>query len=339
MTSPPRAMLALDRVEGQLRKLWEAEGRSAPTRTMTLVAMCETTEHVPIANQALAHAAPRHGARSVLVSFEHGSSGIEAEVSLHKSPTGVPCAELIRIHAHADARGFVADAVARLLAPDLPALVWWVGDLPDREVLLDRVATIARATIAIVDANAMDLRDLPALQALAASASRVAIADFCWHRLRSWQELMARFFDVPEAAADLAAPRSLTIQFHQRGRDPERASNQAVLFAGWLSARLGKKLAVEYVPVTRAGLVDGSLVDVTLRAGEGTYRVHRADDDPSVVCWEGERPNVPFPNQCVRTTMPDDGTLLDRVLQRPLRDPLYEASLAAAAALVSELLT
>ncbi len=329
-------MISLDRVEGELRKLWEAQGRSTPTRTMTLVAMCETEDHVPIAARALAHASPRHGARSVLVAFEGSGVGIEAEVSLHASPAGQPCAELIRIHAHPDARTFVADAVARLLAPDLPALVWWVGDLPDRETLLDRVAKIARASVAIVDANAMDLRDLPVLHALAASAGHVAIADFCWHRLRSWQELMARFFDVPEAAADLAAPGSLTIRFQQRARAPERASNQAVLFAGWLTARLGCKLAVRYEPVEQAGLVDGSLVDVTLRAGQGTYRVHRGDD-PSVLCWEGERPGVPFPNQCVRTTLLDDGALLDRVLQRPLRDPLYEASLAAAAALVPEL--
>jgi glucose-6-phosphate dehydrogenase assembly protein OpcA len=328
-------VISLDQVEPELRKLWEDKGRNTPTRTMTLVAMCETEAHVPIADQALAHAAPRHGARSVLVSFEAGQPGIEAEVALHSNAKGVPCAELIRVHARGDARAFAADAIARLLAPDLPALVWWVGDLPDREVLLDRVATISRATIAIVDANVMDLRDLPVLHAMAGT-SHVAIADFCWHRLRAWQELMARFFDVPEAAADLASEGTLRIEFQTRAREPERASNQAVLFAGWLNARLGRKLAVEFVPVKRDALVDGSLVDVTLRAGPGVYRVHRADD-PSVVCWEGERPNVPFPNQCVRTAIPDDGTLLDRVLQRPLRDPLYEASLAAAAALVPEL--
>lgn len=347
-------MIALDSVESELRKLWDARGRSSPTRTMTLVAMCETPEHVPIAERAIAHAAARHGARAVIVGFHEGTPGVDAEVSLISSPSGVPCSEVIRLFARGDARDFVPDAVARLLAPDLPALVWWVGDLPDREVLLDRVATVARATMAIVDANAMDLRDLPVLDTLARRAGKVAIADFCWHRLRAWQELMARFFDTPEALVDLSSPRSLTIKFQRRERAPEPASNQAALFVGWLAARLGLRkldwtsntcarlvspegeLLVDFVSVSRAGLVAGSLVDVTLRAGEGTYRVHRGDD-PSVLCWEGDRPNVPFPNQCVRAEIADDGALLDRVLQRPLRDPLYEASLAAAASIVAEL--
>ena len=53
---------------------------------------------------------------------------------------------------------------------------------------------------------------------------------------------------------------------------------------------------------------------------------------------EGDRPNAPFPNQCVRSHALDDGTLLDRVLQRPLRDPLYEASLAATASIVADVM-
>jgi glucose-6-phosphate dehydrogenase assembly protein OpcA len=330
-------VIALDRVDGELSKLWEAAGRRTPTRTMTVVALCETPGHVPIAEQAVAYAAPRHGARSLVVAFDAAGSGVDADVALHTSQKGVPCAELIRLTAHGDARTFVPDAVARLLAPDLPVLVWWVGDLPDHEVLLDRVTQIARATIAIVDANAMDLRDLPVLDALARRDRNVAIADFCWQRLRTWQDMMARFFDNDAAVIDLSSPKSLRIEFQQRARDPERASNQAALFAGWLSARLGGNFPVEYVPVKREGLVEGSLVDVVLRAGEGCYRVHRAPEEASVVCWEGERPGVPFPNQCVRTQIPDDGTLLDRVLTRPLRDPLYETSLTTAAAIAKGL--
>jgi glucose-6-phosphate dehydrogenase assembly protein OpcA len=149
--------IRLDNVESELRKQWDAAGRSTPTRTMTLVALCETTDHVPTAERALAHATPRHGARSIVVECcLGGDSRIDARVKLRTSSRGEPCSESIHLLVHGDAREFIPDSVARLLAPDLPALVWWVGDLPDHEVLLDRVATIARATIAIVDANAMD---------------------------------------------------------------------------------------------------------------------------------------------------------------------------------------
>lgn len=348
--------VALDRVEAELRKEWDNAGRSTPTRTMTLVALCETHTHAPVAEQAMAYAAARHGARSVVVEWCGGDvARIDAGVSLRRTPQGVPCSEAVHLFVHGEARAYVPDAIVRLLAPDLPALVWWVGDLPDEEVLLDRVARIARATIAIVDANAMDLRDLPVLDSLARRTAKVALADFCWQRLRTWQELMARFFDVPEAAKDLAAPRTLRVQFQQRARDPEPLSNQAALYVGWLATRLGLRkvewptdtrvrlaspdgeLLVDFESVDRPGVPEGSLIDVTLHAGEGTYRVHRAVDDCSVICWEGDRPGAPFPNQCVRSQVLDDGVLLDRILQRPLRDPLYEASLAAAAALVSDI--
>jgi len=348
--------VALDRIDAELRREWETAGRSTPTRTMTLVALCETHKHAPVAEQAMAYAAARHGARSILVEWCGGQAPhMDARVELRRSPQGVPCAEAVHLFVHGDAREFVPDAVVRLLAPDLPALVWWVGDLPDEEVLLDRVATIARATIAIVDANAMDLRDLPVLDSLARRTAKVALADFCWQRLRTWQELMARFFDVPEAAGDLATPRSLRVEFQRRTRDPEPLSNQAALYVGWLATRLGLRkvdwptesqlrlaspegeLLVDFVAVDRPGVAEGSLVDVTLRAGEGHYCVHRAADDSSVICWEGDRPGAPFPNQCVRAQVLDDGALLDRILQRPLRDPLYEASLAAAASLVADI--
>ena len=85
------------------------------------------------------------------------------------------------------------------------------------------------------------------------------------------------------------------------------------------------------------GVVDGSLLSVELHAGPGCYAVKRQEENPFVICWEGERPGVPFPNQCVRSHILDDGTLLERVLLRPVRDPLYEASLSLAATLVADI--
>lgn len=345
--------IALDQVEGALRGMW---GERTPTRTMTLVALCETPAHAEVAAKALAHAAPRHGVRTLLVEWDDRPAPpkIEAELSLYEGPRG-PCAEAVRLYSTGDARTFVPEGIARLLAPDLPTLVWWVGDLPDDDVLLDRVSSIARATVAAVDSNVMDLRDLPVLERLAKTTLHVALADFGWHRLRTWQELLARFFDLPEPAEDLRALKSLKVRFQRRARDPEPLSNQAALYVGWLMTRFGlthakwwepgkarlsgpsAELSLEVIPESIEGIADGSLLSVELHAGPGCYAVKRQVEDPFVLCWEGERPDVPFPNQCVRSHILDDGTLLERVILRPVRDPLYEASLAAAATLVSDI--
>jgi glucose-6-phosphate dehydrogenase assembly protein OpcA len=344
--------VALEKVEGELRKLWDAQGPVPRSRTMTLVALCETEEHEPIARKGLALAAPTHGARAVMVGWRAGDKPeITADDELLPGPKG-PGAELIRLEAIGDSRAWVPDTVSRLITADLPVFVWWVGDLPDQETLLDRMAFGAHATVAVVNSNEMDLRDLPVLDAMVRSAKATALADFTWQRLRYWQEMVARFFDTPECAADLAKVRSLRVRFQQRAREPERASNQAALFVGWLGARLGWSEArakgdtltmssaggpveITFESTRREGLPDGALVDVELRTPDARYRVHRADDDPLVVCWEGERPGVPFPNQCVRIHPPHDGVLLCRVLERPLRDRLYEASLRGAAAVAN----
>jgi hypothetical protein len=144
------------------------------------------------------------------------------------------------------------------------------------------------------------------------------------------------------------------VRFQQRHRAPERASNQAALFVGWLAARLGWHTArwdgdvvtlstgkghvrVTFEGVSRQGLLDGALVDVELRTKDAWSRVHRAEGDPLAICWEGERPGTPIPDQCVRVHTPDDGVLLCRALERPLRDVLYEQSLHAAADLVANI--
>jgi glucose-6-phosphate dehydrogenase assembly protein OpcA len=347
----------LEKVEGELRKQWDAHGPAPRSRTMTLVALCETKEHEPIALKGLSTAAPVHGARAVMVGWRQSDKPeITADVELLAGAKG-PGAELIRLEAVGDSRKWVPDTVSRLITADLPVFVWWVGDLPDHETLFDRMAFGAQATVAVVNSNEMDLRDLPVLDAMTRSPSReraTALADFTWQRLRTWQEMVARFFDTKECAADLARIRTLRVRFQQRAREPERASNQAALFVGWLGARLGwtearakgDKLVmtskagdveITFEGANKKGLADGALVDVELRADHARYRVHRADDDPMAICWEGERPGVPFPNQCVRVHMPDDGVLLCRVLERPLRDRLYEASLHAAAAIATAL--
>ncbi len=365
--------LPLDRVEGELRALWDREGPGVTrARTMTVVALCEKTARADDAARALAVAAPAHGARTVLVvpTAEHEAK-VFAEVALHRSSRGTPCAESIRIHASEGARAFVPDVVSRVLAPDLPVFVWWVGDLPDHETLLDRVAFGARATVAVVDASAMDLRDLAVLDALVrrplssrgalgSDAAGIAVADFCWQRLRTWQEMIARFFDDDVCARDLPTLTRIRVAFNPRARHAEPRSNQAAVLVGWLAARLGLgparwtrpgvaslgrrgggEVEVAFEPTPRDELFDGSLVEVELVCALGRYRVCRGDE-PSVLCREGSHPLVAVPAQCVRAAAlaaddSNDGVLLARVLERPLRDPLFEASLRAAASLVAEI--
>jgi len=367
VTTNVRARVAIDNVDAQLHKLWEVASTATKgvtrIQTCNVVALCETPSHAAVAEPALAAAAAAHAARTLLVTWrEGGDPGIVTDVALHPSGRpGVPAGEAIWIEASGKARTWVPDTVGRLLRNDLPIYVWWVGDLPDHDDLFDRVAAVA--STAIFNSNDMDLRDLPALDRLAERPiGRSVLADFCWHRLRTWQELSARFFDEPECVSDLACLQRVSIRFHQRSQKPEPISNQAALFAGWLASRLdlrlqswvsrdpkapvarlarlagdGPGVELRFAAETRAGVLPGALVDVELVAKDAEYHVSRVLEEPSVICWTARHPGVPFPQQCLRVGIPDEAKLLTRVLERPIRDPLFEASLHEAAALVADI--
>ncbi len=363
----------LDAVDHDLRALWEVAARDGQrvtrVQTMSVVALCETEAHARRAEPALAAAASAHGARTILATWGPGSADsaeIVAEVALHPSLTAaaVPAGEAVRLHARGAAREFLPSAIGRLLGPDLPVAVWWVGDLPDHDVLFDRVAR--DADTCIFDSGEMDLRDLPRLAALAArDERRYALQDFSWLRLASWQELVARFFDPPECTPVLSSLERIVVRFQPRPVDPEPVSNPAALFVGWLAARLGLRLArwergadgaveaqlrsttgaglgprVRFEPLARGAVAPGGLQDVRLEAGTACFHVERSEDDPSVLCWSSAGARYEVAPQCVRleeSLVRDEAKTLPRLLERPIRDPNLEQSLAAAAALIASI--
>lgn len=361
----------LDAVDHELRALWEVASRAgvAGTRvqTMNLVALCETSLHAARATPALAAVAVAQGARTFLVTWGHQGAPPEivADVALHPGTGGaIAAAESVRLHARGEARGWLPDAIGKLLSPDLPVAIWWVGDLPDHDALFDRAAE--GADLCVFDSGEMDLRDLPRLSALAARAARssraFALADFSWLRLASWQELVARFFDPPECAPLLSSLDRISIRFQPRPYDPEPISTPAALFAGWLCARLGWSLArldaptgggaleatlrgasgaaptLRFEPLARGAVAPGGLQEIVLEAGAARFHVERSADDPCVLCWSSAGARYEVAPQCVRLAASlarDEAETLPRLLERPIRDPNLEESLHAAASLVA----
>lgn len=332
MTLAPFAASSLGRVESDLRTLWEKERPGgARLQTMSVVALCADEGSPVRAAAALETAANQHGARTVLARFAPAESpSIDVEVGLYGTP-GRPVAEAVRLVAHGAARSYLPDVAARLCTGDLPVVAWWVGDLPDHDPLFESISTTLRADLAVVDSNDMDLRDLPVLAGL---ARRFSIADLCFRRLRTFQELCARFFD--EGGVDARQIERLVVRFSPRLVAPEPASTQAALFAGWFVQALGlPDSAVTFESTPREGMPAGGIVHVEMHGPGISLKLERPDDDPLVVCWSGEHPTLHLPKQCLRIHLPDDGKLLGGALERPVADPLYVKSLTRAARLAA----
>ncbi len=349
-------------VERSLSALWEETSRAdTHAAAFTLVAFCATPDELPRARAALPLVASTHPCRTVTVTcYPGGAPSITARAGLHVDTRHdlVPVGEDLDLDVRGEARAWVPATVARVRHADVPLYVWWVGDLPDDDRLFDHLLELA--DVAVVHTSDMDLRDLEALSRLIAlSNGGYVIADLTWMRLRSWQEFTARFFDAPELRALAPSIRELTVGLAPRERDPEAASTQAALFAGWCCEALGwrpspstwkvegpaatatfadargERVTARFETLDRVGVYPGAIHHVTLRTPDACFHVHRADDDPLVLCWGAEVPGAVVPSQCVRIGTPEEPKMLARTLESPRRDALFERSLTAAARLVA----
>jgi glucose-6-phosphate dehydrogenase assembly protein OpcA len=342
--------LALEGVEREVARLWEEEARrsQAPRIALqTIVALVSEPRLLERAQRVMNAVAAVHPSRSIVAVWRDGAeAAITADVALHRSAAGDACGDAIGVEAVGTAREWLPENVDRLALSDLPVCVWWVGDLPDFDDLFDRM--VVSADQVIVNSGEMDLRDLEKLASIAArSRGRYALADLTWIRLRTLQELVARFFDDDGARACLGGIGRVTLQFAPREGEADVASTQAGLLFGWMAhvlgldpegvrwtrgatwgeARLAAGVVARFEHVPRGDVWPGAVTRVEVVCGEARFEVRRGADDPRSFVWTREVPGSPMPPHTLRVGPFDEAALLTRCLERPKRDKLLEASL------------
>ncbi len=363
--------VTVDQVEKTLAGMWlerSPAGAAAHVSTVNIVAVCTVPDDLPRALGVISSLMPvQRGRAIILVMYAVSETSLSADVelALDTRRRGEACGEIITLDVRGEvAREWIPTTVERLLAPSVPTCLWWIGDLPDNDTLYDRL-TETSDMVALHSAD-MDLRDLVTLSRLADWArGAYAMADLNWVRLRTWQESFARFFDDPVMVPRIKSVREIDVQFvpHGVGDLEEPASTQAALFAGWMLARMGARLraarwdaprgdvrtvfvpaaddsqiALRFMRVERDGVLPGAIVAIHARCDDGTRcSIERDPDDAHVLVWDGECADTVIPRQVMRVGYPEEFKMLARLLERPMRDPLFEASLSATAKFVSRL--
>jgi glucose-6-phosphate dehydrogenase assembly protein OpcA len=355
--------VALDRVEHEVTKLWEAEATPSPrVELLTLVALVAEPRLRPRAAKVLEHVARVYPCRTIAALWHpEGAAVIDADVSLHRTVARAPCGDSIVLEAHGPARGWLPENIDRLLLPGLPVCVWWLGDLPDFDDLFDR--TVRRADAVVVDSSDMDLRDLEKLSRIVRlSGDQCALADLAWVRLRSFQDLLARFFDDRPVRGWLDGLHTIDLAYAPRPKNTDVASTQAGLLVGWLAAALGfrvdsvqwhkgdevteaivtrtgsqRAVTIRFQGVERHDVRDGCVLRVELHCsganGHARFEIAR-QSDPCMCLWRCDVPGLVVPSQMLSVGIHEESSLLVRYLERPARDPLFEASLHAGSTLV-----
>jgi glucose-6-phosphate dehydrogenase assembly protein OpcA len=341
--------LAVNDVERELGKLWEAEAnKQGATRVglLTLVALVSEPRLLERAQKVVSDVVKLHPLRTIVAAWKDGPTpSLTADVDLHRvSPGGPVCGDSIALEAVGSAREWLPGNADRLALADLPVCMWWVGDLPDYDDLFDRM--VVNADVVIVNSQDMDLRDLEKLSAVARrSGGRYALADLAWIRLHSIQDLVARFFDDEAGRAYLDKVERIEIEYSPREGEQDATSTRSGLLFGWIAhvlklpveapmwkrgegwaeVRLGEVVA-RFEPKLKPGVRPGGVVRLSILCKGARFDLER-QDDPQIFRWSRDVPGATTPPQLLRIQSLDETTLLCRCLERPKQDPLLEASM------------
>jgi glucose-6-phosphate dehydrogenase assembly protein OpcA len=336
------------KVEAALRKLlierYHDEDAFVPARVLNLVVVVDGEFRGEVENR-LERVGRYHPSRLVLCSVHGNRKTIDAWCSVAAAQSeghislGREHVELDIGERHLKALDTIVDP---LLVPDLATLVWAPHAHAEAVDSLRRLAQVV-----LIDSH--DEPDTPRALARAAELLEHAyVVDLAWLRSTPWRERVAAAFDPPALRRGLAEIAQVTV----RHRADSGAA--AVLFCGWLCARLGWRpgsfsngtgnrrsahararrgevtIRLDEVEQPGAPGLAGVTIEMasgaalSLDRGPGGLKAVRTARDGSEHVWT-----------VLGASRGEAGILGEGVRQALLRDPTYRPALSAARAMVA----
>ncbi len=292
---------------------------------------------------------------------------IDAHVSTHcytaSGERFASCYEKIEIKTPPDSLDQLPSIIVALALPDLPTFVWWPGQPPLADKRFARIAHAA--TRMVVDSldfvrcstNLIRVHDL--CQSI---GEHCALTDLNWARLTPWRSMLSQIFDSPDCRWALEHVSHVKLVFgHHSGSRVNAA--QAMLFAGWLSSRLGWSLkraekdqaqgvanvqavngatiAVEIVGHPTPKHYNGYLLSASLSSADGSKRgefnVERVGDDLATLRMSASIDGQAIAEHAMRSAPTGLSQLLLRELETTTHDCLFEEAIAEGARYASSI--
>ncbi len=281
------------------------------------------------------------------------------------------CSERITLVCRGNAAARAASAMEAFVVPEIPTALVWLGKVHTDDPIFEDLAADAQRIV--LDSEYTSIASVIHVAAWARKhRSAPTISDLAWTRIAIWQEMLARFFDDPDAHALAAKITRVTLeQADERGA---RIGPESALMLGWIGTRLGWKVtrlagalrfkradgasvAVELTAVPRpSGVAPHTLATLSIEAGDdaanpvlrgsiqrelatGLTGQANSTVDADVVIWKLEKPNAPPTEQRVRLGANKAAKWLERTLHRPASDTAFDESIAFAEHIVEDGLT
>jgi glucose-6-phosphate dehydrogenase assembly protein OpcA len=337
-----------DAIEGALRALLverHAESDSyVPARVLNMIAFVDLDWMGEIANR-LRGVGRYSASRLVVLAYEPGRRRLDARVMVSSEREPAP-GELALLHETVVVElgerhlGDLITIADPLVVTDMPTLLWSPHGHHD----------IAAPLLELAQSVLVDSVDEPdAAEAVARACTlseQVYVVDLAWLRTTPWRERVAAWFDPPARRLELAHLSSVTVRHHAE------STVAAMLFAGWLSSRLGWKPG----PLlgdngALRGAADASRQQVALRLESAPNLMVRGLEDVTLETTEGQSVTLARNRGGLRArarsadgserewTIPgasrgEGGVLGEGIRQSLLRDPTYIPALGAARAML-----
>ncbi|MBM3859622.1 MAG: hypothetical protein FJ395_08230 [Verrucomicrobia bacterium] len=270
-------------IERQLRALWQQGGETVSRACLfNLVVWCESEDDAERATAIVGELTGRHPCRAIVLVAEPGraepllAAALNAHCRLAGGGRKQICCEQITIRAAGASVSQLAPTVLSLLEGDLPAVLWWRGNFLERAVHWERLRAVADRLIFDTATWPAAERWLPALASEIARSTSPLYADLNWARLTLWRKLTADCFDNPSFHDVPARIRRVSVAHgHSAG-----GRLRAMLYAGWVAARLGwppeqarKRVTVQ--ERTGDDVAEVGIESVELAAGDAVARLHK----------------------------------------------------------------
>jgi glucose-6-phosphate dehydrogenase assembly protein OpcA len=241
--------VTVEEIATKLEVLWQGLAAKMPdcarAGNLNLLLFCPNEGAYESAAPQLAELTRRHPARiiALIAESEADENEISSHVLAHFHEAGgkkTGC-EQITIRAKGNAIDKLPEIAAPLIAGDLPAVLWWQGDLPEESVLFEKLIAASRQLI-FDSAEGRDVgATLSQARALTLNWKSGVCGDLNWRRTARWRELVTAFLESPPVTSRREQLAEVSIEAVAAPEGDVHFA-QPLLLLGWLASLLSWKL-------------------------------------------------------------------------------------------------
>lgn len=242
----------IERELARLRDAATAPGSAPNLRTSVMTHIAWVPEAwVEAATDTLSGLGERHPSRTILLfpQPEDARDALDAEVDLRcfvrGGGQGQVCSEVVAIRLCGGRASAPGSVVMPLLISDLPVFLRWRGEPAFGSQPLEELVDVADRLVL----NSDEWSDCDGtLERVPELFGSIAVSDIAWARIQPWREVLAELWP------DIADASSLRVAGPRGG---------ALLLAGWLRSRLGRRIELEHerTAAIESVALDGSEVE------------------------------------------------------------------------------